>query len=372
MRRSLLSFFNVLILASLLLVTACSGGGGARNEEPTPTPLPTPMAASKPTYKVARGDILAQVQFSARVMPAVQEELFFRASGRVRNVYVRNGEEVTQGQVLADLLQLDEMEAQSRSQALVLRRAEINLEMAWLSQQLAATEMANWDRGYDIRMKMNAYEVELAQIAYEETKMNSESLEGDIQDAQITSPMDGKVLTITVLEGQEVSAFQKLVTVGDDSQLEVGATLTSTQMSELAEGMDAVIELPNRPGERLTGKVRSLPYPYGTGGGTQTSSADTTGTGGTVDTTTRVEMDDPESLADFRLGDLVQVTVIMESKEGVLWLPPQAVRTFEGRNFVVVQTDGLPRRQDVRLGIKNDEKVEILEGLEEGQVVIAP
>lgn len=372
MRRSLLSFFNVFALASLLLVTACSGGGAARNEEPTPTPLPTPMAASRPTYKVQRGDILAQVQFSARVMPAVQEELFFRASGRVRKVYIRNGETVTKGQVLADLLQLDEMEAQARSQELTLRKAEINLEKAWLNQQLAATQMSEWDRGYEIRMKMYAYDVELAQIAYEETKMNSQSLEGNIQDAQIISPLDGKVLNVTVLEGQEANAFQKLITVGDDSKLEVGSTLTSTQMQELAEGMPATIELPNRPGEKLTGKVRSLPYPYGTSGGAQTSSTTTTTTGATADTTTRIELDDASSLEGFRLGDMVNVTVVMESKEGVLWLPPAAIRTFEGRNFVVVQTDGLPRRQDVRVGIKNDEKVEILEGLEEGQVVIAP
>lgn len=370
MRRTLLSFFNVLALASLLLVTACSGGGASRKEEPTPTPLPTPMAAAKPTYKVQRGDILAQVQFSARVMPAVQEELFFRTSGRVRKVYVRAGETVTQGQVLADLLQLDDMEAQARAQEMVLRRAEINLEMAWLRSQLAATEMATWDRGYDIRMKMYAYEVELAQIAYEETKMSSESLEGAIQDAQIISPLAGKVLNITVLEGQEVNGFQKLITVGDDSQLEVGSTLTTTQMQDLAEGMQAIIELPNRPGEKLTGIVRSLPYPYGTSGGAQTSSTIAPGT--TVDNTTRIAMDDQSSMEGFKLGDLVQVTVIMESKQNVLWLPPAAVRTFEGRNFVVIQTDGLPRRQDVRLGIKNAEKVEILEGLEVDQVVIAP
>ncbi len=370
MRRTLLSILNFLALASLLLATACSGGGTARNEEPTPTPLPTPMAAAKPTYTVQRGDILAQVQFSARVMPTVQEELFFRTSGRVREVYVRSGETVTKGQVLADLLQLDEMEAQARAQELVLRRAEINYEMAWLRQQLAATEMATWDRGYDIRMKMYAYEVELAQIAYEETKMNSQSLEGAIQDAQIISPLDGKVLNMTVLEGQEVSGFQKLITVGDDSLLEVGATLTSTQMQDLEEGMQAIIELPNRPGEKLTGIVRSLPYPYGTSGGAQTSSTVEPGT--MVDNTTRVALDDQSSMAGFKLGDLVQVTVIMESKAGVLWLPPAAVRSFEGRNFVVIQTDGLPRRQDVRLGIKNEEKVEILEGLEEGQVVIAP
>jgi RND family efflux transporter MFP subunit len=304
-------------------------------------------------------------------MPSIQEELYFRTSGRVRNVLVRNGEAVTNGQVLADLIQLDEMESQARTQELALRRAEIAVETAWLRQQLAATQMPDWDQAYDINMKLLQYEVELAQIAYEETKMNSQNLQGAIEDAQVISPLDGKVLSMNVLEGQEVNGFQGLITVGDDSKLEVGATLTSTQMQDLAEGMQAVIELPNRPGVKLEGNVRSLPYPYGTNGGNEEAqNAEKLGT--TVDNTTRVEFLNPGDVQGFKLGDMVQVTVIKESKDDVLWLPPQAIRTFEGRNFVVIKTDGLPRRVDVRVGIKNDEKVEILEGVDEGQVVIAP
>jgi membrane fusion protein, macrolide-specific efflux system len=371
MRRKLLGFFTWLALTSLLLATACSGGRATSNEQPTPTPLPTPVAASKPTYKVQRGDILAQVQFSARIIPSVQEELFFRDNGRVRKVYVRNGDSVTAGQVLADLLQLDNMEAQKRQQDMNLRRAEINLEMAWLRAQMAATQTPSYDTAYEIRMKMNEYEVELAQIAYEETKLNYENLDGAIADAQIISPIDGKVLSISLLEGQEVRAFSPMLTVGDDSQLEVGATLTSTQMQELGEGMVATIELNSRPGEKLGGTVRSLPYPYGTGGGKATTSTTST-TGAAADNTSRIALDNADELKGFRLGDLVQVTVIKESKQGVLWLPPNAIRSFEGRNFVVVQTEGLPRRVDIRLGIRNEQMVEILDGLEEGQVVIAP
>ena len=260
---------------------------------------------------------------------------------------------------------------QALQQEHLQRRAEINLEMAWLRQQLAATQDSTWNSGYEIRQKMNQYEVELAQIALDETKLQSKNLDTNITDAQIISPLDGKVLSVDVLEGAEVRAFNPLITVGDDSHLEVGATLTTTQMQDLSEGMVAMSELPNRPGEKLSGKVRSLPYPYGTGGGTQSSATQATN-GASVDNTTRVALDNPESIKGFRLGDLVQVTVVKESKQNVLWLPPQAIRSFEGRNFVVIRTDNLPKRVDVRLGIKNEEQVEILSGLEEGQTAIAP
>ena len=47
-----------------------------------------------------------------------------------------------------------------------------------------------------------------------------------------------------------------------------------------------------------------------------------------------------------------------------LWLPPAALRTFQGRTFVVIEEANGQRRADVRLGIESDARVEILEGVE--------
>jgi multidrug resistance efflux pump len=212
----------------------------------------------------------------------------------------------------------------------------------------------------------------MAELALKETELQSQNLGTAITDAQVVSPIDGKVLQMSVTEGSEARAFQTLITVGDDTELEVGATLVSNQMQELSEGLPAIIELPNRPGIKLTGAVRSMPYPYGTGGGANTSGAAVATAGQNTDTTTRISLDDVSQAGSFRLGELVQVTVVRENKKDALWIPPQAIRTFEGRNFVVVRTDDLPKRQDIKIGIRNEEQVEILSGLEEGQVVVAP
>jgi multidrug efflux pump subunit AcrA (membrane-fusion protein) len=77
------------------------------------------------------------------------------------------------------------------------------------------------------------------------------------------------------------------------------------------------------------------------------------------------------------LNDRVRVTVILEQKEDVLWLPPQAIRSFEGRNFVVIQDAEGQRRVDVKLGITTGDRVEIVwvdggDNLSEGQVVVGP
>jgi hypothetical protein len=64
------------------------------------------------------------------------------------------------------------------------------------------------------------------------------------------------------------------------------------------------------------------------------------------------------------------VTVILENKPGVLWLPPQAIRIYEGRRFVVVQDGEGQKRVDVKVGIESPERVEIEQGLTAGQVVV--
>lgn len=54
----------------------------------------------------------------------------------------------------------------------------------------------------------------------------------------------------------------------------------------------------------------------------------------------------------------------------MLWLPPAAIRTFQGRTFVVIEAANGQRRADVRLGIQSPTRVEILEGVGVDEVII--
>jgi multidrug efflux pump subunit AcrA (membrane-fusion protein) len=62
--------------------------------------------------------------------------------------------------------------------------------------------------------------------------------------------------------------------------------------------------------------------------------------------------------------------LMLERKQDVLWLPPAAIRTFEGRRFVVVQEGTGQRRVDITVGLEADDRYEILSGLTEGQIVV--
>ncbi|MNI55640.1 Multidrug resistance protein MdtA [compost metagenome] len=74
---------------------------------------------------------------------------------------------------------------------------------------------------------------------------------------------------------------------------------------------------------------------------------------------------------DADIGTLIDVRIITEQRDDVIKIPKGGLRSFGGRNFVrVLEEDSKIREIDVEPGIKSSTEVEIVKGLEEGQVVI--
>ena len=203
----------------------------------------------------------------------------------------------------------------------------------------------------------SSYNLRLLVLDLEQAKLDIQDLEDQIASARLTAPFDGQILSLNVKAGDAVAAYDAVGVVADPTKLEITAELGSEELSEMALEQQARITLRNRPGETFDGIVRQLPYPYG---GTTIDTGD--------DTATHIEITSEITLT---VGELATVSIILQQKENVLWLPPAAIRTYQGRNFCVVQNpDGTQQRVDVLLGIVTDERVEIVSGLSQGQVLV--
>jgi multidrug efflux pump subunit AcrA (membrane-fusion protein) len=257
-------------------------------------------------------------------------------------------------QVLQPAVTEDEI----RLQQIEVERAKANLEqlqegvdpLLYIEVQRAQQELDWLKEGVD---PVLVNEVNQAQLALER-------LQAQVADAQIVAPMDGEVLSLSVYAGRSAEAFKPVIVVADPSATEVSADLSSSQLQEMVEGQEAAVTLRAYPGQTWHGTVRRLPYPYGSGGGTEALAGE--------DKSTRISLEG--DLSGLQLGDLARVTIVLEEKDDVLWLPPAAIRTFQGRKFVIVQEEDRQRRVDVEIGIESDDRVEIVEGLEEGQIVV--
>lgn len=357
---------------------------------PTPTPIPTAIVPTKPTYQVQRGEIVNELEFSGRISPVLEEDLFFRATGRVRSVSRKRNDMVTQGEVLAEL-EIDALERELEGAELELERARVrlqqaeqentyNLEVAQTNMDIAElklqalrseaapdqTEIAVQQKQIDLarldieRLQAGVDPLLVSDVTRAELAVSK--LHAEIAESQIIAPFDGQLLSMSLTPGQAVDAYQPVASLADVENLEVSADLISTQMEDLVEGMPASIILVSRPGVMLDGSVRQLPYPYGSGGRGNTVED--------MDKSTRISIVEAAQDAGFALGDLVRVKVELERKDNVLWVPPQALRIFDGRRFALLQDGEVQRRVDVQVGIETPDRVEIESGLEEGQVVV--
>ncbi|MHB1356242.1 MAG: efflux RND transporter periplasmic adaptor subunit, partial [Anaerolineae bacterium] len=128
--------FVVVLTAIMLVISGCTGSGSTSTNNEDPTAIPVPPVPEKPTYTVKLGTIVDSLNFTGRVSPSVQKELFFRTSGRVKQVMVERGDVVVSGTVLAEL-DNDDLLRQLAQTELDLQTATLNLDTAKASQDYA-------------------------------------------------------------------------------------------------------------------------------------------------------------------------------------------------------------------------------------------
>ena len=356
MKRKLLFFF----MALTVLLTAC--GSGEIASEVTPTPFPTPV---RPTFTVQRGDMIVEATLSGRVVPLALETVYFQIPGQVREVYANINDEVTEGQLLGELAEAQELRAQADETRRTIRRAQIDLEIA----QLTLGQFQSQGRSAN-EIKIQELQVELAQMNLEEVLQSLgidpespvlDELDAQVAQARVFAPADGTIIA-AVNVGRNVTPETPAFVLGDPDQIEVVADLDAskgdTEVREMFEGMPVTVTLDTDADVNLSGTIRQLPSPYGTGA--------------SDDRTIHVVLDSAPSASTYQTGDNVTVTILLASKEDVLWLPPDAIRSAGGRTFVIINSDSGPQRIDVEIGLQTRDRVEIVSGLEENQVVVGP
>ncbi|MGI6704768.1 MAG: biotin/lipoyl-binding protein [Clostridia bacterium] len=205
-------------------------------------------------------------------------------------------------------------------------------------------------------VKDHEYNVERAELSVEAAKINLDKLQKQAENADLKSPIDGKVVFVDlkVRKGDVVQPYQTLVQVADPNDLEI--VLDAKRLSDphiVKTGMKAELVINQ---QELEGEVVSSP----------SSVPDEVDEENKDVIIFRVDKL-PE---DAEMGDTVSISITLEKKENVLIMPLQALRSYMGRNYVYILEDGSKREVNVEVGIKSATEIEVVSGLEEGQQVI--
>lgn len=387
-----------LLLAVSTGLSACRLGRGA-----TPTPIPITLpgrvnpniaATNLETYTVQRGEVVEEEILTGRVIPAREEDLFFRRSGQVTEVYVEDGDLVQKGDIIAvldnEILELD-LEAAliglaiakenltQAQEALVYRRqqAELNLTIAqtYLDSSLSTVSVEVTSSEEPEALRVRRLQAELAQLnldnidetidpTYElnvkRAELAVERVKQTILEGQIEVPYDGEIRFINLPENGEQLAVQGYAGVArlvDTSQIKIELNLPRTQLETLSEGMPVAVSAASLGSRSLDGVIDALPRPFGTSQGSLTE----------------VTLVNPADNSLLREGITVAVAARLKSKPNALVIPRTALREENQIYHVMVQKGETVRQVNVAVGVLSSDLVEIVAGLEEGEnVVVGP
>ena len=378
-----------------LLAFAIAGCLSPVRAVPTPTPWPTPVLSERNRYTVSRGAIVDRFQLIAEVAPLHWEPLAFAVDGQLAAVFVQEGEEAEEGQVLAELIMPDRLEQLEQARldlsrtesvlwvyeneqsfnleraSLEVRRAELLLEQARAANdpaQIALQEVALELAQLDMRAVENRIDPSLVQ-AVARANLAVVALERQVEERRIRAPFAGTVVAVGVglksLRGPleppqrraEVPAFSPFVVIVDPEPVELIVSSQSARASDLT--IDQEVTAIHR-------WAQDQPFPAHVALLPSISSGDrfTPGYPGSIHLA--IDGDSPPLVA----GEFVNIEVVAAVRDDTLVLPDAAVRRFGGRTFVVVQDGDRQRRIDIRTGLESQGMVEVLEGLTEGDVVV--
>jgi len=252
----------------------------------------------------------------------------------------------------------DKLEAERDAAARVLDKAKDALTVAQAQYNLTTS-------GLKTELTVGQSAITQQQMAVKQAQLSVETARLALSNTVLTTPAAGTVIALQVEPGEIVNTGQTVIVLNDLGNLKVEVNVDETIVAQLGVGMEARISLDAFPNVELAGAV------------TRIASAATVQSGVVLyRVTVRLDPTDPSTRPSvagqalpLRSGMTVNVTFPIEKRTDTLLVPFRAVETEGGQAYVTRVTASGSERVAVTLGLITDTQVEILSGLQEGDVV---
>jgi RND family efflux transporter MFP subunit len=332
---------GVAALVVVMAVAGCGGEDGGAQAQPAPGPggRGTPAIVPVETEPVENGRIARSVTVSGTVEPIRTVAVNAQLSGALRTVSAEEGTYVQAGAVLATL---DDREISAQL-------ASVNA-----SWELAK---ANFDRAEQLRARqvITAAEYERDRAALAAAEAQRQQLETRLGYATVRAPISGVVTEKNVEAGDAVGVQTRLFTIADISTMVVRVRVSELDVVDLAPGAAVQVALDAFPSGMLSGRIRRV-FPA-------------------ADPATRlVPVEVAIRGSDARIarpGFLARVTFALGAKDNVRLVPASAiVKDASGAEAVYVVESERAERRIVRTGAVSEGRVEIVDGVQVGEIVV--
>ncbi len=349
-RRGLLA-----IVAMTSLAAACSGGAAKEQAEAgsaTPAAAPALDIGKENTVRVTSEEIVTGPVISGTLAPKQQATVRAEVGGAVLSVSAEQGQPVRRGQVLAvieartadEAVMSAESGLRSQEQALDLARRELDRAQKLVSAGAVAERQVEAARNEVVRLE--------SEVAAARSRLaNARKARAD---ATVSSPIEGVVADRPVNAGDVVAPGTALYTIVVPSSIQLEASVPSESLSSVRVGANVRFQVRGYPDQSFTGRVERISP--------------------TADPVTRQV---PIWVTvDNRSGRLVaglfaEGRVTQAARTGLV-VPTSVVSNLDAQATVLRIRDGKVETVPVRAGLidRPNERVEIVSGLEEGDVLL--
>lgn len=276
-------------------------------------------------------------------------QLHFLTSGKVAGINVQEGDLVSKGQTLVSLDVADlKKNLQKDLNDYMTARTNFDQQNADAQNTLWTDTIKRLVNKQQYSLDNSVLDVELSDIA--------------LKNSYLVAPIAGIVTAIPVTTtGVQITATQNFEIVNPATLL-FSAEVDEVDIGSIQKGMPATISLDAyNNGATLSGTLEYIAFK---------SQISTRTSGATI---YKIEIPLPGvDVNRYRLGMNGTVDIELARHENVLTLPLEAVQYEEEATFVNVKTAKTPEKRLVQIGIESNDRVEILDGLAEGEEVVLP
>ncbi|GLS90129.1 hemolysin secretion protein D [Psychromonas marina] len=336
------------------------------------------------TDLVKRGNIESVVLTNGVLYPSKLVSVGAQVSGLIAKLDVKLGDEIKQGDLIAQIDNLTQQNTIKEAQAslksinaqLRAKQAQIKVAMSEFKRKKTmlvdgATSQSEFDSAESI---LAVYQADLDQLKAEKEKaiISVDTAQLDLGYTTIASPIDGTVIYVSVEEGQTVNNNQGTPSIIELAQLDVmtiKAQVSEADIINVRAGQAVYFTILGATSNRYQGVLRAIePGPTLLNGD---DSALKIGDDEAIYYNALFDVKNPDNL--LRFGMTAQVSIILENAADTLLVPSQVLVELPGANptyQVPVKINNQIEYRDVEVGINNKIYVQILSGLNEGDEVV--
>ncbi|MGE5398560.1 MAG: efflux RND transporter periplasmic adaptor subunit [Chitinophagales bacterium] len=359
------------------------------------------------TTKVEQRAMVQKILASGKVAVASKEVLYSQNTGTIKKINVHLGQKVAPGQVLmeVDMPDADSRLAQAKStlaaaetalaktrltdKPLEIIEAEYTLKQAADDAKQAKEKLAKYQELYEagavskdeldsqqstyntkqaqyekakaalvVARVQSAGEKKSAEASYQSALASLKLVQKQVGQKGLSSTIGGQVMSLSVQEGDVITAGTQLITIGDVDSLLINADITEADAPMIKAGQEVVVTSPTIQDKKWKGVVREV-------GLEAVSKIKNSSETSAIQVIIALK-----EKSELRPGFTADLEIITARNNKALTVPFEALSDRKGKTWVFVVHNQTAHLQEVKTGMSDTLRIQVKSGIKKGDKVI--